>query len=142
MRFHHIGVVTLHLEEAVTHYRELGYSASDQYQDDLQKATIVLMERDGDPRVELISPVEDRSPAHKWAQRLGAGPYHTCYEVDDLDAAINRLRKQRFCLAFGPAPAAAFGMRQVAFLWGRGTGLIELVEAARERAASAQPGAS
>jgi methylmalonyl-CoA/ethylmalonyl-CoA epimerase len=56
-------------------------------------------------------------------------PYHLCYEVDDLDDAIARLRStRRFLLVSGPVAACAMENRRVAFMFQKDTGLIELVE--------------
>ena len=69
------------------------------------------------------------SPAASWIQRIQAGPYHTCYEVDDLEAVMAFLRCQRLFPVLGPLPAVAFNKRRVVFLWSDRSGLIELLEA-------------
>ena len=51
------------------------------------------------------------------------------HRVEDIDAAIQELRSQRFLLVNGPVPACAMNNRRVAFLFQKNTGLIELVEA-------------
>ena len=59
----------------------------------------------------------------------GVTPYHMCYEVQDIEAAIASLREQRFLLVNGPVPAWAMDDRRIAFLFQKNTGLVELVEA-------------
>jgi methylmalonyl-CoA/ethylmalonyl-CoA epimerase len=127
LRFHHVGVVTGSLEESQTLYTSLGYSASVIYDDPAQKARIVLMRRDQEPIIELIAPTNSESPAASWVQRIQAGPYHTCYEVDELETVMAVLRRQGLFRTLGPIPAVAFNMRRVVFLWGARTGLIELL---------------
>lgn len=129
VRFHHVGVITGNLEESITLYESLRYSSSVIFADPAQKARIVLMERGNEPIVELIAPDSSDSPAASWVQRIKAGPYHTCYEVDDLEAVMAFLRRQRLFPVFGPIPAVAFNMRRVVFLWSDKSGLIELLEA-------------
>jgi methylmalonyl-CoA/ethylmalonyl-CoA epimerase len=131
LRFHHVGVVTEHLEETTTLYAILGYAASTIYVDPAQKARIVLMQRAYEPIIELIAPESAESPAASWVQRIRTGPYHTCYEVDDLEDVMDFLRGQRLFPVFGPIPAVAFNMRRVVFLWGNRSGLLELLEAKR-----------
>ena len=57
------------------------------------------------------------------------GPYHTCYEVDDLEAIVAFLRHHRLFPVIKPVPAVAFDMRRVVFMWGESSGLLELLEA-------------
>jgi catechol 2,3-dioxygenase-like lactoylglutathione lyase family enzyme len=128
MRFHHVGIITGNLEESIALYASLKYSVSIIYADPIQKARIVLMQREHEPIIELISPDGPESPAASWVQRIQAGPYHTGYEVDDVEAAIAFLRHQRLFPVLGPVPAVAFNMQRVVFLWGSKCGLIELLD--------------
>jgi methylmalonyl-CoA/ethylmalonyl-CoA epimerase len=129
MRLHHIGVITGNLEGSISFYTSLGYAASAIYADPLQKARIVLMQRAHEPLVELIAPDSPESPAASWLQRIAVGPYHTCYEVDDLEAMVALLRHHRLFPVIKPVPAVAFDMRRIVFMWGESSGLLELLEA-------------
>jgi len=46
----------------------------------------------GDGLVELIQPMEPESGVARFLERHGPGMHHLCLEVDDLDAALARLR--------------------------------------------------
>ena len=129
MRLHHVGVITGNLEGSINFYTSLGYAASAIYADPLQKVRIVLMQKAHEPLVELIEPDSPDSPAASWIQRIAAGLYHTCYEVDDLEAMVAFLRRHRLFPVIKPVPAVAFNMRRVVFLWGESSGLLELLEA-------------
>lgn len=129
MRLHHVGVITGNLEGSINFYTSLGYAASVIYADPMQKARIVLMQRAHEPLIELIAPDSPDSPAASWLQRIAVGPYHTCYEVDDLEAMMAFLRRQRLFPVIKPVPAVAFDMRRIVFLWGESSGLLELLEA-------------
>jgi methylmalonyl-CoA/ethylmalonyl-CoA epimerase len=56
-------------------------------------------------------------------------PYHICYQVQDIKAAIAQLRRDRFLTVSGPVPACAMDNRLIAFMFKKDNGLIELVEA-------------
>lgn len=129
MRLHHVGVITGNLEGSIDFYTSLGYAASAIYADPMQKARIVLLQRAHEPLVELIAPDSPESPAARWIQRIVVGPYHTCYEVDDLEAMMAFLRSHRLFPVIKPVPAVAFNMRRIVFLWGESSGLLELLEA-------------
>lgn len=128
-RFHHVGLVSSNLEESMAFYEGLGYSPSEIFADPIQKARIVLLRREHDPIIELVSPDHSDSPAASWLQRVKGGPYHLCYEVGDVEDVITHLRSRRLFLVLGPVPAVAFDMRSVAFLWSDQSGLIELLQA-------------
>jgi methylmalonyl-CoA/ethylmalonyl-CoA epimerase len=140
--FHHVGIVTRGLNACIELYQALGYTPSEVFRDPNQGADIVLLTRprttaggrvgEADTMIELVSPYTDESPAMSWAQRIDAGPYHTCYEVPDLEDATERLRRFKVHPVMDPVPAVAFGGRRVTFLWGRRSGLLELLEAQRE----------
>jgi len=131
MRFHHIGIVSHDIAQSVAFYESLGYACSETFEDPIQNATIIFMHRPDSPLAELIHPLGANSPAYGWVQRLqGSGPYHVCYEVDNLATGIAALRAQRIYPIMKPVPAVAFGMRRVTFLWGKQSGLIELLEGA------------
>ncbi len=87
-----------------------------------------FLEKEGAPRIELLEPLDQHSPVIRTLDNSGVTPYHICYQVNDIDQAIDDLRRQRFLLVSGPQPACAMSDRRVAFLFQRNTGLIELVE--------------
>jgi len=127
--FHHVGVVTSDMEASITFYQELGYVSSQKYKDDYQQAIIVLLDKPNDPpTVELIQPMNINSPAAGWIKRINVGAYHTCYEVSNIDKTIDLLKNKKIARVSPICPAVAFNMRNVAFLWGRQCGLIEILE--------------
>jgi len=130
LNFHHVGVVTPDLAGAAALYRSLGYEASAEVLDPIQKARIVLLSRAQGPIVELLAPSEEASPLSGWLRRIQAGAYHTCYEAPDAGGAIRRLEALGMRLVSGPVPAVAFGGRRVAFLWSPKAGLLEVLERA------------
>jgi catechol 2,3-dioxygenase-like lactoylglutathione lyase family enzyme len=130
LAFHHVGIVTSSLDTAVDTYTRLGYSASQRFDDPLQKVAIVLMRKARDPLVELITPSVPGSPAAGWLKRVKAGPYHTGYAVPSIANAVDALRDLGFAQVTEPLPAVAFEMRPVAFFWSGVAGLLELVEGA------------
>lgn len=126
--FHHIGVATQEAEPAVKIYEELGYGVSLRITDPIQKVNVVLMNRAGHPTIEILSPATDDSPIDSVLKKMGATPYHTCYEVPDLDQAMADLRKRHFRPISKPVPAVAFDDRRIVFVYNRRIGLVELLE--------------
>ncbi len=126
--FHHIGVISGDLKKSRQFYESLGYEAAKTFIDPLQMVEIVFMNRGQDPLIELVTPTSPESPAQSWLERLKIGPYHICYEVENLDQAILELRKSGLTTASKPQPAVAFSGRPVSFLWSLKSGLIEVLQ--------------
>ena len=129
LTFHHIGIACRDIAKTQDFYLGQGYTASPVVEDPLQHVRISFLEKEGAPRIELLEPLDDQSPVARTLATSGVSPYHMCYEVQDIEAAVNHLRGQRFLLVNGPVPACAMGDRRIAFLFQKNTGLIELVEA-------------
>ena len=78
--------------------------------------------------VELVEPINDRSPVNEILKKNGNIPYHFCYEVDGLTEAILEMKKSGFIKIINPVPAKAFNNRLICFLYNKDVGLIELLE--------------
>lgn len=128
-KFHHIGVAVRELDATATVYEQGGYKRSSSMFDPIQNVNICWLTKDGAPTVELLAPVDEKSPVNKTLEKVGVSPYHCCYEVDNLEDACAELRKQRYIMVSKPAEAVAFCGSRVCFLFNKNVGLIELVEA-------------
>lgn len=129
--FHHIGIACRDIDKSKVFYVDQGYTAAPTTLDPLQRVKVCFLEKQGAPRLELLEPVGEDSPVARILAASGVTPYHMCYEVENLEDAIARLRARRFLLVNSPVPACALGDRRVAFMFQKDTGLIELVEASQ-----------
>ena len=109
----------------------MGYEATPVTEDPIQHVRICFLEKEGAPRLELLESLDEQSPVARTLATSGVTPYHICYEVTDITAAIAALRSQRFLLVSGPVPACAMDNKRVACMFQKNTGLIALVEALR-----------
>ena len=86
----------------------------------------------GGQKLELIEVynTEKPSPVDNYLrkQKDMAVPYHLCYEASDIEGKIQELQKEKFILVGKPQEAPAINGANVAFLYKRTVGLIELVE--------------
>ena len=126
--FHHMGIACRDINKTATFYIHMGYVSSPVVDDPLQHVQVCFLDKEGAPRIELLAPLDEQSPVLRTLENVGVSPYHLCYQVKDIEAAIGELRQQRFLLVSGPVPACAMGDKRVAFLFQKHTGLIELVE--------------
>lgn len=127
-KFHHIGVATNSIDSTSVYYKNAGYSKTETVFDPIQNVNISFLNKNGMPMVELLEPVDEKSPINKIIKTSGVSPYHCCYVVDDINDAIIELRKQKYVMLSMPVEAVALDNRKICFLFNKEVGLIELLE--------------
>jgi len=127
-RFHHIGYTVNDIETTAAYYTKAGWQISETEIDAIQNTRIAFLSKENMPLIELIAPVDASSPVVKTLEKVGVSPYHICYEVDDIQASIAELRKQRYVLLFNPVEAVALGNCKICYLYNKNVGLVEIVE--------------
>ena len=128
-RFHHIGYAVNSIETTAGYYIRADWSLSDIQTDEIQNAKIAFLSKIEMPLIELIAPINENSPiVNTLKKNKGAATYHICYEVDDIDSAIIKLREQKYILLFKPVKAIALNNRKICYLYNKNVGLIEVLE--------------
>jgi len=56
--------------------------------------TSMLVPEKGGTALELLEPLSSESPISKFLDKRGEGIHHICFLVDDLDAALERLKRK------------------------------------------------
>jgi len=126
-RFHHIGYAVKDIMLTAEYYISSGWELTDIYNDLIQNTRIAFLKREQFPLIELVAPIDEKSPVVNTLDKSGVSPYHICYEVDDIDSAIFELRKKKFVALFKPVPAVALNNKLICYLYNKSVGLIELV---------------
>lgn len=128
LKFHHFGVACRDIDRTAAEYVRMGYVKGDTVMDPLHNVMICFLRHALMPMVELLASVDDKSPVVQILKKNGTCPYHTCYEVEDLDNAVKVFKKLRYVTVSSPKEACAIEGRRVAFLYNADMGLIELLE--------------
>ncbi len=83
----------------------------------------------GETSLELLEAESPTSPVADWIDERGQSLFHLCFEVEDIDAALDELRAKGVKL-LDETPKAGHGGSRIAFLDPASTGdiLIELAE--------------
>lgn len=91
-RLNHVAIAVPELESAAAVYRDtLGATVSEPVALPEHGVTTVFVELPN-TKLELLEPLGDDSPiAGFLARNPAGGPHHVCYEVDDIEAARDRL---------------------------------------------------
>lgn len=126
-KFHHIGYAVHDIEKTAEYYINAGWELSDEVIDPIQDTKIAFLTKVDFPLIELVAPVDEKSPIIKTLDKMGVTPYHICYEVEDIYLAVNDLKKKRFIPLFNPTEAIALGNRKICYLFNQAVGLIELL---------------
>lgn len=128
-RLDHIAIATDDLESAIRRFAEdLGLDFGGREDVPSQQTTTAFLSVPG-TRIELITPMAGQGPVAAHLAKRGPGLAHLCFESDDLDADVARLRAKGWqFLSESPVPGA-HGTR-VIFAHPRSGGgvLIELAE--------------
>ena len=94
--------------------------------EDTQKVSVAFIQIGG-IKIELIEPLNENSPILtnlKNGQKL----VHMCFRVPNIDASIQKARKFGFHCIRKAVSAVAFNNKNIAWLYSRTYGLVELLE--------------
>jgi len=117
-KLHHVGMVVPSIASVRP---DLAVS-----EDPTQRVRVAFFQMH-DLTVELVEPVGENSPVRRSLER-GNKLLHTCFEVPELESAIESGRRAGFQLIRKPTPATAFGGRRIAWVFSQALGLVELLE--------------
>ena len=128
---HHVGYVVSSIAESVERWQAAVFSVStsEAFDDPIQRARVIFLDLppDGAVKLELIEPLGSDSPVAKFDQK-GGGLHHLCFEVDDVDEQIQKMKILKAMLIRRPQPAVAFGGRRIAWMQTREKLLVEYLE--------------
>jgi len=129
MKIDHIGIATRGIAEAAKFWREtLGVEPDEIEEVAEQKVRIAILPI-GESRIELLEATSADSPISKFIERRGPGIHHIAVRVEDVRAALARL-KQNGARLIDEEPRKGAGGCLVAFVHPSSCGgvLLELVE--------------
>ena len=134
MRLHHVAYVTENVQEKAAELQRLLKLTPAQVGtavvDEAQGVKCLFLELGGG-QLELLEPLGPASPVQRHL-RKGGGLFHLCFEVDDLEAALEQVRAADGIVVKDPLPAPAIGNRRVAFVVSDRGDLFEFVEATKQ----------
>jgi methylmalonyl-CoA/ethylmalonyl-CoA epimerase len=125
----HIGIAVHNLDEATALYaRQFGVQEWERIALPERHMEVALA-RVGGALIELIAPTSDAAAFAKFLRERGPGMHHVAYRVDDLAAALDRLRAEGVPL-IDEAPRPGLHGTLVAFVHPKGVMgvLVELVQ--------------
>jgi len=126
-RLTHIGIATKNLEQSSGVFSRL-FGVREGHTEEIadQKVKAVSL-RVGDASLELLEPTSLDSPIARFIEKRGEGVHHLSFEVDDIDAEIERLKREGFQMIDQTPRIGADGYR-IAFIHPKSTAgvLVEI----------------
>jgi len=131
-RLNHVAIATKNIAAAAKVYREtLGATVSEPVPQPDHGVTTVFVELPN-TKIELLEPLGENSPIAKFLEKNpSGGMHHVCYEVDDIYAARDQMKKQGATITGTGEPRIGAHGKPVIFLHPKdfvGT-LVELEQA-------------
>jgi methylmalonyl-CoA/ethylmalonyl-CoA epimerase len=128
-KVHHVAVIVRDLDAALELYRDkLGLTVETVMPIPYDRVTIGFLPV-GEVKIELVAPNDDTTGAARFLESKGEGFHHVCFEVPDIQAALDKLAADGLQLIDGTARKGAEG--PVAFVHPKSCHgvLVELIEA-------------
>lgn len=128
VKIDHIGIVVRDIQEALKVYETaLGLPLKEVVEVPDQKVEVAFLPI-GESNIELVQPTTDDTGIAKYLAKRGEGIHHICVEVDDIEAALARLKAHEVQLIDEVPRQGAHG--RVAFVHPKAMHgvLIELIE--------------
>ena len=93
MKINHLGIATKGIEEALKFWEDaLGLENVHTETVEDQKVRVAMLPL-GESRIELLEPTSEDSPISKFLEKRGGGIHHVAVEVEDIEAALAKLKR-------------------------------------------------
>ena len=132
-KIHHLGYAVEDLQAASRFYRERFGADPSEPEEVEEQGIVAAMFGVGESRIELVQPTRPDSPVGKFLEKRGEGFHHVAYEVEDIEAALEDLKRGGVEL-IDEEPHVGAGGTRMAFIHPKDAHgvLTELVEPPRD----------
>lgn len=128
-RINHVAIVVDEIEDTLHFWRDaLGLELA-HVEDVPDQEAVVAFFPVGEAEVEFVKPTTDDSGISRYLEKRGPGVHHICFEVDDIDSCLQKLKAMDVRL-INPQPVVGTGGKRIAFIHPESTHgvLVELYE--------------
>lgn len=125
----HIGIAVQSIEKTHLLYSALGFKKSGFEIVESEGVKVLFYELSNGARLELLEPLNERSPVFKFIQKRGEGIHHISLKVKNLKDLLKKLKNLGVSL-INEEPKIGASNRKIAFIHPRSMGgvLYELIE--------------
>lgn len=130
-KIEHLGIAVRDIEESKAVYAKLLNAPCYKIEEVKSEGVNTAFFQIGDSKIELLQATTDDSPIAKFIEKRGPGIHHIAFDVDDIDAEIERLIADGFKMIH-ETPKDGADNKRIAFLHPKSTDGI-LVELCMEK---------
>jgi methylmalonyl-CoA/ethylmalonyl-CoA epimerase len=129
MKIEHIGIAVKDIEASNQLFKILFNKPAYKIEEVESESVLTSFFMVGESKIELLQATNPDSPIAKFINKKGEGMHHIAFEVDDIEAEINRLKNEGFQLIHDN-PKLGADNKKIAFLHPKSTNgvLIELCQ--------------
>lgn len=128
-KIEHVGVAVRNLKESNLLFEKLMGTPHYKTEEVLSEGVRTSFFKSGPNKIELLEAISADSPIAKFIDKKGEGVHHIAFAVDDIEAEMNRLKKEGFNL-LSEVPKKGADNKLVAFVHPKSANgiLIELCQ--------------
>lgn len=130
-KIEHLGIAVKSIEESLKTFEVLLGTNCYKVEEVLSEGVKTAFLKIGDSKIELLEATNKDSAIAKFLDKRGPGIHHIAFDVENIDAEINRLRESGFVLIH-ESPKDGADNKLIAFLHPKSTEGI-LVELCQEK---------
>ncbi len=94
MKINHLGIATKEIDEALKFWENALGLENVHTEDVADQKVRVAMLPIGESRIELLEATAEDSPIAKFLEKRGGGIHHIAVEVEDIEAALKKLKAE------------------------------------------------
>src|SRR5678810_1293792 len=96
LKVEHIGIAVKSFADSVPLFEKLLNSQCYKTENvETEKVNTAFFQK-GETKIELLESTDDKGPVGKFIEKKGEGVHHIAFEVEDLQAEIERLKNEGF----------------------------------------------
>jgi methylmalonyl-CoA/ethylmalonyl-CoA epimerase len=128
-KIEHIGIAVNSIKESNVLFEKLFGAPAYKEEEVVSEGVKTSFFMNGPNKIELLEATNPESPIAKFLEKKGEGIHHIAFDVDDIVAEIDRLKKEGF-VVLNEIPKKGADNKLVAFLHPKSTNgvLIELCQ--------------
>lgn len=130
-KIEHLGIAITNLEETIALYEQLLNTPCYKIEEVGSEFVKTAFFHVGESKIELVAATDPQSPIAKYIEKRGPGIHHVAFDVEDIEAEIERLEQTGFQL-IQRTPKEGADNKLIAFLHPKSTNGM-LVELCQER---------
>jgi len=114
-KIEHLGIAVKDIKAATKTYEALFGKSAYQSEEVESEGVKTVFFKTGENKIELLGATREDSPIAKYIEKRGEGIHHVAFDVEDIEAEIERLKSEGFKL-INETPKKGADNKKIVFL--------------------------